>query len=358
MRKARQLQKGDKAAIVSLSSGILGEAFCEHQIRLGVKRMKEIGLEPVFMPNALKGLEYVKNHPEARAQDLKDAFLDKDIKGIFCVIGGDDTYRLLPYLMEDKAFLAGVRESPKLFTGFSDTTVNHLMFYKMGLQTFYGPNFLCDLAELGEEMLPYTYTALKGYFENPPVRELVSSEVWYEERTDFSERQAGIPRIQHRETRGYEVLQGSGRTEGRLLGGCLESLYEMLVSERYSDEREVCDQYGIFPEPEEWKDKLLFLETCEEKPVPELLEEELRALENRGVFDQVRGILVGKPQDEKYYEEYKQVYRKVLAGRKLPVLYNLNFGHALPRCVIPYGCLAQMDLDKREVRILEPYFGV
>ena len=69
-------RKGDKVAIVSLSSGILGEEFCSHNIEIGVKRLKEYGLEPVFMPNALKGIEYLKAYPEARAKDLKDAFSD------------------------------------------------------------------------------------------------------------------------------------------------------------------------------------------------------------------------------------------------------------------------------------------
>lgn len=95
MQYARKLRKGDKVAIVSLSSGILGEEFCSHNIEIGVKRLKEYGLEPVFMPNALKGIEYLKAHPEARAKDLKDAFLDDSIAGIICAIGGDDTYRLL-----------------------------------------------------------------------------------------------------------------------------------------------------------------------------------------------------------------------------------------------------------------------
>ena len=39
------------------------------------------------MPNTLKDIDYIKYHPEARAQDLKDAFLDKDIKAVFCAIG-------------------------------------------------------------------------------------------------------------------------------------------------------------------------------------------------------------------------------------------------------------------------------
>lgn len=107
---------------MSLSSGMLGEEFCNHNIEIGVKRLKEYGLEPVFMPNSLRGMEYLKEHPEARAEDLKQAFFDDSIAGIICAIGGDDTYRLLPYLMDDMEFIHAVEKHPKLFTGFSDTT--------------------------------------------------------------------------------------------------------------------------------------------------------------------------------------------------------------------------------------------
>ena len=74
MKKACSLNKGDKVAIVSLSGGMLGEPFCNHDIELGRKRLSEFGLEMVIMPNALKGISYLKSHPEARAQDLKLAF--------------------------------------------------------------------------------------------------------------------------------------------------------------------------------------------------------------------------------------------------------------------------------------------
>ena len=127
MKQCKKLQKGDKVAIVSLSSGMLGEEFCSHNIEIGVKRLEEYGLEPIFMPNSLRGIEYLKEHPEARAMDLKKAFLDDSIAGIICAIGGDDTYKLLPYLMEDLEFINAVKKHPKLFTGFSDTTINHLL---------------------------------------------------------------------------------------------------------------------------------------------------------------------------------------------------------------------------------------
>lgn len=355
MNKPVALKKGDKVALVSLSSGILGEDFCKHQVKLGIQRLQEFGLEPIFMPNALKGMSYIKENPKARAEDLKQAFYDDHIKGIICVIGGDDTYTLLPFLMEDYQFIEKVKTCPKLFTGFSDTTINHLMFYKLGIQTFYGPNFLCDLAELGKEMIPYTKNAFESYF-TAGQKEMLSSPIWYEERTDFSAHSVGIERTAHEETRGYEVLQGEGTFRGRLLGGCLESLYDMLTTNRYEDQKEVCEKYGIFPSLEKWKGKVLFLETCEEKPAPEKVEMELNALKERGIFEVVNGILVGKPQDEAYYEEYKAVYKKVISNKKLPILYNVNFGHSTPRGVLPYGSLVEVDLTNKKIVFKEDWF--
>lgn len=211
MQQARKLRNGAKVAIVSLSSGMLGEEYCSHNIEIGVRRLREYGLEPVFMPNALKGVEYLKDHPEARAADLKSAFLDDTIAGIICAIGGDDTYRLIPYLMEDREFVDAVQAHPKLFTGFSDTTVNHLMFYRLGLSTYYGPNFICDLGEIANEMLPYSRRAFESYLEGKEYKEIASSEVWYEERTDFSRAAVGTDRISHKEDMGYFLLKKNGQ---------------------------------------------------------------------------------------------------------------------------------------------------
>ena len=121
-------------AIVSLSSGILGEASVRFEMEIGLRRLEAYGLNVKCMPHALKGLEYVKKHPEKRAEDLLEAFRDPDIDMILCAIGGDDTYRQLPYLFEHNELAEAVSE--KVFLGFSDTTVNHLMLHKVGLRTF------------------------------------------------------------------------------------------------------------------------------------------------------------------------------------------------------------------------------
>ena len=65
--------------IVSLSSGIIGEDFVKHEVDLGVRRLKDLGLNPIFLPHSLKGLDFIKDHPEARAEDLIHAFSDDNI---------------------------------------------------------------------------------------------------------------------------------------------------------------------------------------------------------------------------------------------------------------------------------------
>ena len=47
------------------------------------------------------------------------------------------------------------------------------------LSTYYGPNFICDLGEIADEMLPYTKRAFEGYLEGNETNEIVSSDAWY-----------------------------------------------------------------------------------------------------------------------------------------------------------------------------------
>ena len=61
------------------------------------------------------------------------------------------------------------------------------------------------------------------------------------------------------------MLQWESKFLGHLVGGCIESFYDLVRGERYPKEK--------------------------------------------GMFDYINGILVGKPQDEVYYEEYKKIYQ-------------------------------------------------
>ena len=61
------------------------------------------------------------------------------------------------------------------------------------------------------------------------------------------------------------------------------------------------------------------------------------------------GVLVGKPQDEAYYLEYKSILTEVIDNEKLPIVYNVNFGHANPRCALQYGVLAKVDMKQKKI---------
>ncbi len=353
MVKSKALKIGDKVAIVSLSRGMLGEAECKHNLDIGTRRLKELGLEPVFMEHTLNGLEYIENNPNARAYDLKEAFKDDTIKGIICAIGGVDTYRTLEFLMEDEEFKTLVREKPKVFLGFSDSTTNHLMFYKLGLQTFYGLSFLADVCDIGKEMLPYSKNAFQGLFEGKETKEIVSSEFWYDERTDFSINALNTDRVKHNELRGYEVLQGGLNFKGKLLGGCVDTIMDGLLVDGI---KEVYSKYEIFPCKEEWEGKILFLETSENRISLDKLRIFLEELKVRGIFDVINGIIVGKPQNEVFYEEYKQVYIEAVGNKELPIMYNVNVGHALPRCILPLGVEVEVDITNKKIIFLESMF--
>ena len=351
MIKPYNLKKDDKIAIVSLSKGLLGMPFCKHELDIAIKRLRELGLKPVIMPNSLKDMKYLEEHPEDRASDLKEAFMDKDIKAIITAIGGNDTYKTIPYLMEDKEFIEAVKNNPKIFIGFSDTTNNHLMLNRIGLSTFYGPCLLSDIAELDNDMLPYTKKSFQKLFSNDSDYEILPSSVWYSDRENYGVEQIGKPRISHKELYGFEVLNGTGIVTGKLYGGCIESIYDAFTGKSFKDEPLIYEKYKIFPTPDEWKEKILFLETSELKISPEKLEEMLLEFKKRNIFNWVKGLIIGKQIDEKFYEEYKEIYKKVFSDLQTPILYNVNFGHSVPRCIIPYDAQATVDYDNKRIFI-------
>ena len=92
--------------IVSLSEGTLGEDFIKHELDIGLERLRAYGLTVRFAPHALAGRAFIAAHPEARAADLLAAFRDPEVDMILCAIGGDDTYRLLPYLFGAMGMMA------------------------------------------------------------------------------------------------------------------------------------------------------------------------------------------------------------------------------------------------------------
>jgi len=339
MRKPQKLNKGDKVAIVSLSWGGLGDSKLIHKYHIAKERLEnEFGLKVITMPNALKGSEFIYNHHELRAKDLMDAFEDKSIKGIFCAIGGDDSVRLLPYINYDI-----IKNNPKIFMGYSDTTVSHFMLNKAGLVSYYGPSIMCEFGEY-TKMFDYTKNAVKNIlFESTNYYEVKSSEYWSNDHISWSEENINYQKKLIKEEHGYEVLSGKGIVTGQLIGGCID-VFPMIIGTE------------VWPDEEEWNNKILLLETSEDKIAPDYLLWYMRNLGAQGILNKINGIIVGKPQDEVYYEEYKEIYLKILKEfncENLPIIYNINIGHAFGTGLLPLGIEYEIDLNKKTIIFLE-----
>lgn len=340
MIKPKRLSKGDKIAIVSLSWGGLGDDCYIHKYNIAKERLeKDFGLEAVCMPHALKGSKFTANHPELRAKDLMDAFSDESISAIFCAIGGDDTIRILPYVDFEI-----IKNNPKIFMGYSDTTVNHFMMYKAGLVSFYGPSIMCEFGEY-VKMFDYTQKAVRDilFGEWEQYRLLPSAE-WTDDYILWQESNINTPHSMKKDSRGYEVINGNGTVQGHLLGGCID-VFMMAIGIK------------IWPTLKEWENAILFIETSEDCPSPDFIKRTFRNLAAQGILNVIKGIIVGKPQGEKYYEEYKAAIIQVVVNEEhlndLPVFYNANFGHSKPIGIIPYGIKAQLDCNSKSIVLLE-----
>ncbi len=342
MIKPERLRKGDKVAIVSLSRGMLGEDWAIHKLGIAKERLeKDFDLEVVVMPNALKGMKYLYEHPEARAKDLMDAFKDKSIKAIFNAIGGDDTIRLLPYIDFEV-----IKNNPKIFTGFSDTTVNHFMMRKAGLVSYYGASVMNNWSEY-VKINDYTKEAILNTLFNPKDKlEIKPSklESFSKDIVFWKPENINIQRKFYETNVGYEVLNGKGKVTGELIGGCIYTFIDLMETE-------------LWPSIEEWKGKILLLETSE-NPIPlYVVEWLLRNLGTQGILKVIKGIIVGKHPNKEEIEDYKKCFTKIIVDqcgyKYLPILYNVNVGHAEPIGVFPLGLKYELNCDNKTITLLE-----
>ena len=133
-------------------------------------------------------------------------------------------------------------------------------------------------------MLPYTKFYFEELLNKQSIQNVQPSSEWYEERLDYSKESLGTSLKKHI-NHGFELIRGTSEFEGKILGGCLESIFDIFDNSRYEDTISLCDKYELFPSLEEWKGKILLLETSEEKPTPDIFREMIKKLEEFGLFD-------------------------------------------------------------------------
>jgi muramoyltetrapeptide carboxypeptidase LdcA involved in peptidoglycan recycling len=330
--KPRLLKPGDLIGIISPSWG--GPAVFPHRLQAGIRQIEALGFRAAAAPHAKNLRGFVSDTAENRAEDIHRLFENSEVMAIISSIGGDHSCHLLPYLDFDL-----IKRHPKIFMGFSDTTVLNVAIYaKTGMVTFNGPAVMTDFAEQ-PHMYGYTERWMRKVLCSPtPAGVIEPAEVWTEEFLDWGEKKDLERPRRMNSSPGWTWLK-PGKAEGRLLGGCIESLQHLRGTPFWPD----------------WSQTILFFETSEEKPSPEKVDGILMDYENMGILQQIRGMLIGRPM--KYDLEEKQTLRDVLMERtrkySFPIVADMDFGHNSPQITLPLGCLARIDSNNRRFELIE-----
>lgn len=337
--KPQKLFRGSKLAIVSPSWA--GPYEYPHRYKTGKYQLqKAFDFELIDMPNTLKSPEYLENNPKARTEDIIQALEDKSIDGIIASIGGDDSVRILKYINEDV-----IKNNPKSFMGYSDSTSIHCLFYKAGVMSFYSPSIMAGFAE---------NNGISDYLIENFGKVIMSSEIIGEikpNKIGYSidnpswdlESNQNIPSKIYNEPMGTMILNGKYDAEGILYGGCIDTLESIKGTEYWLDD---------------WKNIIFFIETSEDTPNIEMFKRWLRNYGEQGIFDKISGIIFGRhvgtiEQQKAYNKALVDVVVNEYNKKDLLIFGNMDFGHTRPIFTIPYGCKAKMNIKDKSFSILD-----
>ena len=335
--KPKRLERGDTIGIISPSAGLA--AIFPHRLDNAVKFLKSQGYKVKEFSCTRKNNGWESAPAKERAKDIMDAFRDKDVKAIICSIGGNNANKTLRYLDFEK-----IKESPKIFCGYSDISVLHYAIHKKSnLITFYGPVAITQFAEFPKP-LDYTLEYFNKALTNPAqIGKIIPSEKWTDEVLDWGEKKDLKQQRNLKENNGFEWLR-PGRAEGKIIGGCLHSVLHLIGSDYWPSH----------------KDKILFIETPEGEDYTKgepLAEVDAQACNLRifGVFDEIKGLIVGRPfgytGEEK--EKFKEIILDNTKGYNFPILFGVDIGHSDPMITVPLGVKVLIDSEKNLFEFLE-----
>lgn len=300
VRPAR-LAAGARVAVVAPSGPIP-----EERLQAGLDVLRGWDLDPVVAPHVLDRhgeFDYLAGTDADRAADLQGAWCDPSVDAVLCARGGYGVQRMIDLLDWDAMAAAG----PKVFVGFSDITVLHEAFAgRLGLATLYGP-----------------MAAGIDFIKNARAQEHLRATLLDPEsvRTITSAGSALVP----------------GRARGVTLGGCLC----LLAAEAGTPHARTSARGG-----------LLCLEDVGEETYR--LDRYLTQLLRAGLFDGVRGVLLGSWQACEPYERVRALLLDRMGGLGVPVVEEFGFGHCEGALTIPFGASAELDADAGTLTLDEP----
>lgn len=276
--------KGDKIGIISCSNGLsIKNKNLIDELKLN---LKSLDIEMVE-GDTLYAKEYnlFSGTGEEKARALEKLFLDKDIKMIFDISGGDLANEVLDFLDFNL-----IKENPKPFFGYSDLTVLLNAIYSQCHITTYN----------------YQLRNLIGKFKEEQMQNFKAS---------FIEGKEDIFNLD------YEWINGS-HLEGVVVGGNIRCLLKLAGTKYMPD----------------FKDKILFLESFSGNSAKMVTY--ITQYKNLGVFNEVKGIILGEfteMERENLKPDIVEILKRVIGEINIPILKTRDLGHGADAKCIPIG---------------------
>ncbi len=319
--KPKKLQKGDTVVIVSPSGCVPDEL--KDQFNKGVKFLESLGLKVKIGKNALKRFYYSGGTVAERLSDIHDAFSDKEVKAIVMSVGGASANHLLEGLDFNL-----IKNNPKIFCGISDgTTLLNPIFSKSGLVTYHGPDLIFTF---GLQMSPIIRRNLEKTLFDGAVGQLQQNPNW-----------KGLAKLNKDEKyKGWRCIR-SGKANGKLIGGNVNCL----LSFENTEFRPSYDGSILFLEA--------YMATVED------LHQAFVHFRQAKIFDRINGLILGyfygsHMEDKQQDREISEVILEVTKNYFFPILEIGELGHNVENYILPIGCVATIDADKKYFSIDEP----
>ncbi|WP_405767807.1 LD-carboxypeptidase [Streptomyces sp. NBC_01538] len=318
--RPRALRPGDLVVIASLSGPL--HAADEPDLKQAVVVLERMGFRVRRAPLLEAGRHrwWSAARPAEIAEEFNGLLRDPEVRAIIAHDGGQTA---LGYL--DLIDVEAITGDPKPILGYSDISLLHLVLYaRTGLVGFH-----TDVATPG----------LGGHWQAASAARRAELEKLYSTLLTGTEPIGALPA-----TPSWECWR-AGRTEGRLIGGVINRI--------------VLVQATRFALPLEWFDgAVLFWE--ETGGHASHVWSYLQVLRHSGILDRIAGMVVGIPYSidglgtPDVSPTLREIVLDVLGDRDIPVLGNVEFGHAGPNLPMPVGIRVGLDARQRTLSLLEP----
>ena len=324
------LSPGDRIGVTAPSSGVDDGMWARFEVALESLRRK--GFQPV-VGECIAAPTHVSASREARADELMAMLVDPDVAAVVPPWGGETSIDLLPLL--DFDLLAECE--PCWYVGYSDTTTTMLpLTLRSGWATLHGWNLMDTPFAAAPGLLHWldvvsgaagtTFTQRAATLRRAPGRDD------YRGTPDLSQMSLTVPT----RWRGLRPEDAATTFAGRLVGGCLDVL-SPLAGTPYGDVPAFVANAGE-------DGVVLCLEVCEWAPFD--VARALHGLRLAGWFDDVRGVLLGRPggPDTDAWTQEAAV-ADALGDLPCPVVLDVDFGHVQPFLSLVNGASATVVLD-------------